>query len=87
MPVVASAQDQRAYLAPFLAHGDAHQEPEPPRHSLDDVEVSLPFEWHEEPRALDPYSSHASTDLATVGASTGGAEGEQAINETTSYRS
>ena len=44
------------YLAPFLHHGDAHAEPEPPRHSLD-VEVSLPHEWHEEPMALDPYSS------------------------------
>ena len=44
------------YLAPFLYHGDAHAEPEPPRHSLD-VEVALPQEWHEEPMALDPYSS------------------------------
>ncbi len=44
------------YLAPFLDRGDAHGEPDPPRHSLD-VEVSLPHEWHEEPMALDPYSS------------------------------
>jgi len=44
------------YLAPFLYHGDVHAEPEPPRHSLD-VEVALPREWHEEPMALDPYSS------------------------------
>jgi len=42
------------YLAPFLYHGEVHQEPEPPRRSLD-VEVALPKEWHEEPMALDPY--------------------------------
>jgi sulfide:quinone oxidoreductase len=42
------------YLAPFLYHGEAHEEPEPPRTSLD-VEVALPKEWHEEPMALDPY--------------------------------
>lgn len=40
------------YLSPFLYHGDAHQEPEPPASSLD-VEVSFPMEWHEEPMALD----------------------------------
>jgi sulfide:quinone oxidoreductase len=44
------------YLAPFLYHGDVHKEPEPPRHPLE-VEVALPREWHEEPMALDPYSS------------------------------
>jgi hypothetical protein len=44
------------YLAPFLYHGDVHPEPEPPRHPLD-VEVALPREWHEDPMALDPYSS------------------------------
>ena len=44
------------YLAPFLYHGDVHAEPEPPRRSLD-VEVALPREWHEQPMALDPYSS------------------------------
>jgi sulfide:quinone oxidoreductase len=44
------------YLAPLLYRGEAHQEPEPPRHSLD-VEVSLPPGWHEEPKALDPYRS------------------------------
>jgi sulfide:quinone oxidoreductase len=43
------------YLAPLLYHGEAHEEPEPPRHSLD-VEVALPKEWHEEPMALDPDS-------------------------------
>ena len=42
------------YLAPLLYHGDVHEEPEPPRRSLD-VEVALPKEWHEEPMALDPY--------------------------------
>jgi sulfide:quinone oxidoreductase len=42
------------YLAPLLYHGDVHEEPEPPRHSLD-VEVALPKEWHEEPMALDPH--------------------------------
>jgi sulfide:quinone oxidoreductase len=42
------------YLAPFLYHGETHEEPEPPRRSLD-VEVALPQEWHEEPMALDPY--------------------------------
>jgi sulfide:quinone oxidoreductase len=36
------------YLAPFLYHGDVHEEPEPPRHSLA-VEVALPYEWHEQP--------------------------------------
>ncbi len=44
------------YLAPFLAHGEVHAEPEPPRRSLD-VEVALPTEWHSEPMALDPYRS------------------------------
>jgi sulfide:quinone oxidoreductase len=44
------------YLAPFLYHGDVHEEPEPPRRSLD-VEVALPKEWHEEPMALDPFES------------------------------
>jgi len=42
------------YLAPFLYHGDAHAEPEPPRGSVD-VEVNLPHEWHEQPMALDPH--------------------------------
>ena len=42
------------YLAPFLSHGEVHDEPQPPRRSLD-VEVALPKEWHEEPMALDPY--------------------------------
>jgi sulfide:quinone oxidoreductase len=36
------------YLAPLLYHGEVHEEPEPPRHSLD-VEVALPHEWHEQP--------------------------------------
>jgi sulfide:quinone oxidoreductase len=40
------------YLAPLLYHGDVHQEPEPPRPSLD-VEVALPFEWHEQPLPVD----------------------------------
>jgi sulfide:quinone oxidoreductase len=40
------------YLAPLLYHGQAHEEPEPPRRSLD-VEVALPKEWHEEPMTLD----------------------------------
>jgi sulfide:quinone oxidoreductase len=40
------------YLAPLLYHGDVHEEPEPPRRSLD-VDVALPKEWHEEPMALD----------------------------------
>jgi sulfide:quinone oxidoreductase len=40
------------YLAPFLYHGEVHEEPEPPRHALD-VEVALPQEWHEEPMTLD----------------------------------
>jgi sulfide:quinone oxidoreductase len=44
------------YLAPFLYHGEAHAEPEPPRRSLE-VEVALPAEWHSEPMALDPYRS------------------------------
>jgi hypothetical protein len=44
------------YLAPFLYHGEAHAEPEPPRRPLE-VEVALPTEWHEEPMALDPYSA------------------------------
>ena len=42
------------YLAPFLDRGEVHEEPEPPRRSLD-VEVAFPKEWHEEPMALDPY--------------------------------
>ena len=42
------------YLAPFLDRGAVHEEPEPPRRSLD-VEVGFPKEWHEEPMALDPY--------------------------------
>ena len=42
------------YLAPFLYHGEVHEEPQPPRRSLD-VEVALPKEWHEEPMALDPH--------------------------------
>jgi sulfide:quinone oxidoreductase len=42
------------YLAPFLYHGEAHAEPEPPRRPLD-VEVALPSEWHSDPMALDPY--------------------------------
>jgi sulfide:quinone oxidoreductase len=42
------------YLAPLLYHGEVHEEPEPPRRSLD-VEVALPQEWHEEPMALDPH--------------------------------
>ena len=41
------------YLAPLLYHGEVHEEPEPPRRSLD-VEVALPKEWHDEPMALDP---------------------------------
>jgi hypothetical protein len=41
-----------SYLAPMLYHGEAHEEPEPPRHSLE-VEVALPKEWHEEPMTLD----------------------------------
>jgi sulfide:quinone oxidoreductase len=41
------------YLAPFLYHGEAHTEPEPPGRPLD-VEVALPREWHEDPMALDP---------------------------------
>jgi sulfide:quinone oxidoreductase len=40
------------YLSPFLYHGEAREEPEPPRASLD-VEVALPKEWHEDPMALD----------------------------------
>jgi sulfide:quinone oxidoreductase len=40
------------YLAPLLYHGDVHEEPEPPRRSLD-VEVALPYEWHEQPQPLD----------------------------------
>ncbi len=44
------------YLAPFLYHGEAHAEPEPPGRSLD-VKVALPVEWHSEPMALDPYRS------------------------------
>jgi len=43
------------YLAPLLYHGEAHEEPEPPRHALE-VEVALPKEWHEEPMALDQLS-------------------------------
>jgi sulfide:quinone oxidoreductase len=43
------------YLAPFLYHGEVHEEPEPPRRGLD-VEVALPQEWHEEPMAVDPLS-------------------------------
>ena len=42
------------YLAPFLDRSAVHEEPEPPRRSLD-VEVAFPKEWHEEPMALDPY--------------------------------
>jgi sulfide:quinone oxidoreductase len=42
------------YLAPWLAHGTVHREPEPPSRPLD-VEVALPEEWHEQPSALDPY--------------------------------
>ncbi len=41
------------YLAPLLYHGQAREDPEPPRRSLD-VEVALPQEWHEEPMAIDP---------------------------------
>lgn len=37
------------YLAPLLYHGEVHEEPEPPRHSLA-VEVALPYEWHEQPQ-------------------------------------
>jgi sulfide:quinone oxidoreductase len=40
------------YLAPLLYHGEVHEEPEPPRHSLD-VEVALPYEWHEQPQQPD----------------------------------
>jgi sulfide:quinone oxidoreductase len=40
------------YLAPFLYHGEAHEEPEPPSRALD-VEVALPREWHEEPMTLN----------------------------------
>ena len=42
------------YLAPWLAGETVHDDPEPPRRSID-VEVSLPKEWHREPMALDPY--------------------------------
>jgi sulfide:quinone oxidoreductase len=42
------------YLAPWLAGEVVHDDPEPPRGSID-VEVSLPKEWHREPMALDPY--------------------------------
>jgi sulfide:quinone oxidoreductase len=42
------------YLAPFLYHGEAHAEPEPPRRPIE-VEVELPMEWHSDPMALDPY--------------------------------
>ncbi len=42
------------YLAPWLAHETARSDPEPPRRPLE-VEVALPYEWHEEPMALDPY--------------------------------
>ncbi len=41
------------YLAPFLYHGEVHEEQEPPRRALD-VEVAVPQEWHEEPMAVDP---------------------------------
>jgi sulfide:quinone oxidoreductase len=41
------------YLSPFLYHGSADTEPQPPRESLD-VEVALPQEWHEQPMAIDP---------------------------------
>ena len=41
------------YLAPLLYHGEAREDPEPPRRSLD-VEVALPLEWHEQPMAIDP---------------------------------
>jgi sulfide:quinone oxidoreductase len=40
------------YLAPFLYHADAAEEPESPAQALD-VEVALPKEWHEDPMALD----------------------------------
>jgi sulfide:quinone oxidoreductase len=40
------------YLAPFLYHGEVHEEPEAPRPTLD-VEVALPQEWHEEPMRFD----------------------------------
>jgi sulfide:quinone oxidoreductase len=41
------------YLAPFLYHAEVREDPDPPRHSLD-VEVALPYEWHEQPQPLDP---------------------------------
>ena len=41
------------YLAPWLYHGEVHAEPEPPGRTID-VEVALPFEWHEEPQGFDP---------------------------------
>jgi sulfide:quinone oxidoreductase len=44
------------YLAPWLAGGEVHPDPEPPRHSVE-VDVALPSEWHREPMALDPYRS------------------------------
>jgi sulfide:quinone oxidoreductase len=44
------------YLAPWLYHGEAHAEPEPPGRTID-IEVALPVEWHEEPMALDPHRS------------------------------
>jgi sulfide:quinone oxidoreductase len=41
------------YLAPWLAGEEPHAL-EPPSRPMD-VEVALPAEWHEDPRALDPY--------------------------------
>ena len=43
------------YLAPWLYHGEVHEEPEPPGYALD-VEVALPREWHGEPMAIDTDS-------------------------------
>ncbi len=40
------------YLAPWLYHGEVHEEPEPPRRTID-VEVALPVEWHSEPMGFD----------------------------------
>lgn len=42
------------YLAPWLANRTARSDPEPPRRPLE-VEVALPYEWHEHLMALDPY--------------------------------
>jgi sulfide:quinone oxidoreductase len=44
------------YLAPWLYHGEAQTDPEPPARTLD-VEVALSREWHEQPMAYDSDSA------------------------------